>query len=447
VLIANGIALAICLGMLTGLPRSFAAVTDQVLILEGTVTGGASSIEASEVVAKGLTPVVVDDSTWAAMTTAEFASYRAIILGDPTCGGATPSAAAANAATWGAAVTGNVVIVGTDAVFHAAQGGDALTRRGVDFALDQADKTGAYITLSCYYHDTAANTAVPLLDALRPGGFTVTGVGCYNDAHMVATHPALAGLTDADLSNWSCSVHEAFDKWPADFTVLAIAKDFGASFTASDGTIGTPYILARGAGLRSFPLSLDPTSQDLAVGATAKVTAQLLDGATSAPVAGSVLRFRVASGPNAGASGTCAPSSCATDAAGQVAWSYRGEAVGTHTVQTWLDTNGDGAPSAGEPQTTAAVTWTASTGLRLRAQVVDWPDMNDPTDLALVMLKIDVANSDGTPAVGAKVKISSSRATFTIKRSGRLRLAQRLDRGDPRVTVTATLGHRPRRPP
>jgi hypothetical protein len=151
-----------------------------------------------------------------------------------------------------------------------------------------------------------------------------------------------------------------FDAWPADFTVLAIARDFGAAYTASDGTVGTPYILARGAGLRSFPLSLDPTSQSVDVGGTARVTAQLLDGATAAPVAGSVLRFRVASGPNTSASGTCAPVSCATDTAGHVAWSYIGTTAGTDTVQTWLDVNGDGGPTAGEPQTAAAVTWTAT---------------------------------------------------------------------------------------
>ncbi len=69
------------------------------------------------------------------------------------------------------------------------------------FATDEVGKTGAYITLSCYYHGAAANTPVPFLDDLSMmGNFTVTGVGCYNDAHIVATHPALSGLTDGDLS-------------------------------------------------------------------------------------------------------------------------------------------------------------------------------------------------------------------------------------------------------
>jgi hypothetical protein len=44
-------------------------------------------------------------------------------------------------------------------------------------------------------------------------------------------------------------VHEAFDGWPADFIVLAIAQGVGNTYTALDGTVGTPYILARGDGL------------------------------------------------------------------------------------------------------------------------------------------------------------------------------------------------------
>jgi cysteine-rich repeat protein len=79
------------------------------------------------------------------------------------------------------------------------------------------------------------------------GTFTATAVGsCYNDVHVVATHPALTPVDDAILSNWSCSVHEGFDIWPASFSVLAIAENAGEAYTAGDGTVGTPYILARG---------------------------------------------------------------------------------------------------------------------------------------------------------------------------------------------------------
>ncbi|KAH0555802.1 hypothetical protein GP486_006252, partial [Trichoglossum hirsutum] len=86
------------------------------------------------------------------------------------------------------------------------------------------------------------------------GDFTVRGnLDCYNNAHIVASSPALGSLDDTALSNWSCSVHEAFSQYPSlgvnGFQALAIAKDIigDGSQTFGDGTIGLPYILSRGA--------------------------------------------------------------------------------------------------------------------------------------------------------------------------------------------------------
>lgn len=350
--------------------KSAAAAANEVLILGNTVSGGTASLEAQRITADGYTPVIVDDATWESMTTAQFASYRAIVIGDPTCGNYNDTthltAALSNPQTWGAAINGNVIVIGTDPVFHSYLPGPVeLINHAMDFALAQAGKTGGYIDLSCAYGTVPANTPLTLLDGLRPGGFSVDGgpsTVCYNDAHIVATHPALAGLTDAQLSNWSCSVHEAFDTWPADYTVLAIARNFGASFTASDGTIGTPYILASGLGLHSYPLSLAPVGQNVNVGASATVTASLLDTTTGNPAPGVAVSFRVQAGPNAGTTGSCVPSTCLTDSNGNVNWSYAGANPGSDTVQAWLDTNQNGVPDPGEAQTTAGVTWTAPIG-------------------------------------------------------------------------------------
>jgi cysteine-rich repeat protein len=86
------------------------------------------------------------------------------------------------------------------------------------------------------------------------GDFTVRGnLDCYNVAHIVASSPALGSLDDAALSDWSCSVHEAFSQYPSlginGFQALAIAKDIigDGSQTFGDGTIGLPYIISRGA--------------------------------------------------------------------------------------------------------------------------------------------------------------------------------------------------------
>ena len=155
-----------------------------VLILDSTVSGP-GSLEETAAVALGFTVEVVNAATWSAMTASDFGSYRAIILGDPTCvGPGAPATFPANEATWGPEVDGNVVLIGTDPVFHSsvgpggAQGGDAVTEKGIAFAVDQVGKTGLYATLSCYYHGATALTPVPAFDSLSSAGnFTVTGVG------------------------------------------------------------------------------------------------------------------------------------------------------------------------------------------------------------------------------------------------------------------------------
>ena len=145
-------------------------------MLDSTLSGGAASTLAQQFVAAGKTPVVVDDATWASMTAAQFDSYDAIVLGDPTCSGLAPAAPAANAPTWSSVVDGNVIVIGTDETFHEGQGGALLMEKAAAFSVAEAGKTGAYVSLSCYYHDTAAGTPVPLLSGF--GTFTATGVGC-----------------------------------------------------------------------------------------------------------------------------------------------------------------------------------------------------------------------------------------------------------------------------
>ena len=92
--------------------------------------------------------------------------------------------------------------------------------------MSEFGKTGAFISLSCYYHDSASNPGSRLENAFVLG-FSWPAWVAINSAHIVATHPALSGVTNASLSNWSCSVHEAFHAWPITFQVLAIAQGIG----------------------------------------------------------------------------------------------------------------------------------------------------------------------------------------------------------------------------
>jgi cysteine-rich repeat protein len=225
-----------------------AVAPNTVLILDSTVTGGMVSLESMKAIALGFNVELANSTTWASKTTADFASYKAIILGDPTCVD-DPSplvAAEANRTTWSAAITGNKVFVGTDPAYHAPDtpGAATLTEKAIAFAAN-APTTGAYIALSCYYGEASSGTPVPVLDQF--GTFTVVGPGgCPNASHIIAVHPALAGLTDADLSNWLCSTHEGFVTWPSTFLILAISEDVPSPFVAPDGTTGAPYIVAQG---------------------------------------------------------------------------------------------------------------------------------------------------------------------------------------------------------
>ncbi len=81
-----GAGMAVFFGMAAFNAAPARAATGEVLMLDTTLTGGASSTLAQKFVAAGKTPVVVDGATWASMTAAQFDSYDAIVLGDPTCG-------------------------------------------------------------------------------------------------------------------------------------------------------------------------------------------------------------------------------------------------------------------------------------------------------------------------------------------------------------------------
>ena len=239
--------------LLLTLSLQYAHAVDKVLVLSESIINGTDSLEAQDAAAMGY-QVDIKDATWwgdPSRTTADFAAYRAIIIGDPNCDGVSSpeyqnamQVVESTVNIWGPAVKGNVIVIGTDPVYHSnLQGASDLIMQGISFSLVQPNRTGFYITLSCRYISASANTPVPILSPF--GAFTVEGASSETP-HIVETQPILLGLTDDALSNWSESIHEVLDSWPNDFQVLAMAKDLGSAYQAPDGTVGTPYILARG---------------------------------------------------------------------------------------------------------------------------------------------------------------------------------------------------------
>src|SRR5437868_980686 len=127
-----------------------------------------NSLEAVRANALSLNVEIDDAAAWGAKTTAQFASYRAIVLGDADCpdetqtgvsGDSPVTAAKNNAGTWGPAISGPIVVVGTDPEFHYLNNSDAqkagalqLTENAIAYAVSGGSgKTGAYVCLSCYY--------------------------------------------------------------------------------------------------------------------------------------------------------------------------------------------------------------------------------------------------------------------------------------------------------
>lgn len=119
---------ALCVSMaaiwLVAVPLALAppahASSGTVLILSTSVNGGTSSPEAVEAGHDGYTVTVDNPSAWDSLTQANFASYSAIIIGDPStssCATTVPSDALSQASLWGKAINGNVAVVGTVSAF------------------------------------------------------------------------------------------------------------------------------------------------------------------------------------------------------------------------------------------------------------------------------------------------------------------------------------------
>jgi hypothetical protein len=222
---------------------------NSVLILTSTTRNAAdTSIEAHEATLAGFTVVMASDADWSAMTTADFASYKAIVFADGMCSGnSSLKAAIANQDAWGPAVTGNVIVMGdhpgTSAL--ATTAAQDFIQNALVFATS-AQGTGAYITLGCYM-SSATSTDVPILKPF--GQFSVVQQnGCSDSVYLVASDPSLSALTDTNMSGWKCTSDAQFVNWDGSFTPLVVANNASGQFVdPSSGATVSPYILVHGA--------------------------------------------------------------------------------------------------------------------------------------------------------------------------------------------------------
>jgi len=135
-------------------------------------------------------------------------------------------------------------------------------------------------------------------------------------------------------------------------------------------------------------LGVQPVSQSHTVGQTATITVTATDN-IGTPYANRTLVYSIAgANPKAG--------SVTTNAAGQAVISYVGTAAGLDTMQMFLDLNGDGSASNGEPASAAQVIWTPA----------------PPTPNSTYTIQSIKANSDGTLTI---VFVPSQDGTATVE--------------------------------
>ena len=162
---------------------------------------------------------------------------------------------------------------------------------------------------------------------------------CGASVSFIDTAAEFSGLTTSDFAGWQCSVREAFPTFETDFVPLAISTDSPLASacgtdTATEATrCGEAYFLAAGPKITAMDseISVSPLTANNPIGTPHTVTATVKSVATGTPLVGQLVSFTV-SGANAGVTGTCAPSDCKTNTAGQVTFTYIGSQAGTDTI-------------------------------------------------------------------------------------------------------------------
>jgi len=181
---------------------------------------------------------VVDASAWAGMTTEDFASYDAIIVGDHACE-ADPNdldPVEANKDVWGPAITGNVVIGAFDPGWHANYGDKPPQAyqylENIINWIPTGAGTGFYYGLGCW-------DRIDFLSVF--GYFDLNDNGTNSVMVPRPDHPLLAGLSLADLDQWNSSTHSAIRYFPPGFApVVTDLESGGASLLANDAATPVP---------------------------------------------------------------------------------------------------------------------------------------------------------------------------------------------------------------
>ncbi len=157
---------------------------------------------------------------------------------------------------------------------------------------------------------------------------------------------------------------------------------------------------------------LDPPTATNPVGTTHTVTATV--SKEGVPQTGVLVTFSV-SGANAGATGTCVPADCRTNAAGEVSFTYTGANAGNDTITaSFVDAQGRTVTG------TAGKLWVVVAKVSIDDVVVDEGNAGTTPATFKVTLeqaapaevKVDFATADGTALAGQDYNATSGTVTF-----------------------------------
>ena len=191
------------------------------------VYGPLEYTESSILTADGHTVTEWDASVWASAVQADFEAFDAIVFGDHDCSGPYSTdfeTVYTSRATWSAAVTGNIVVTGTDAGCHSGStGADGFVESAVDWAAS-GNGTGLYASGDWGRRD------VDYLDVWGTWGTTTSH---YDTVTITdATHPIFTDVST--VSGWGNTAHSYIDTYPADWTVVATDASGNATTVVFD---------------------------------------------------------------------------------------------------------------------------------------------------------------------------------------------------------------------
>ncbi|HKS38708.1 MAG TPA: hypothetical protein VJW76_16055, partial [Verrucomicrobiae bacterium] len=283
---------------------------------------------------------------WNKRTTADFAAFDAIFIGDPGASSVDATlltGAIINNGVWTPAISGNVVIIAGDPQFHAAiAGATEFIQQGLRFAAEHAAAgPGLYVASGLLNpHESPVDPNKSALAHLMEGfgQFQIISPANGMEVLKIRSHPALDCLTASELSDWGTSAHDGFRDWPTPFVPLALVTDVQPLQETPPeklppGFRGMVHILVKG-DIKTFTLS--PPEAGRFVGQQHTVTAQYLNE-TGGGISGVTITFDVTAGPNA----NLGPVTRVTDMNGIASWTYTGSGgSGEDTIEATASVSG-----------------------------------------------------------------------------------------------------------